>query len=150
MAGNQQGNFPTVVTQEVIELIAELIAQGMKKFAIKRWVEEEIFTEKISIKSFEKLRTHAKKFLADNAETTKAEHRSMSLDFYRQMASNGKLPAQSRMRAMENLDDIFGIKDSDPMDNDPSSRAAAIRRTLQEAENSVGANDDDGIQLDIT
>ena len=148
MSGNQQGNFPTVVTQEVIEIVAELIAMGMKKFAIKRWIEKEIFQTKICIKSYEKLRTHAKKYLADNAETTKAEHRSMSLDFYRQMASNDSLGPGNRMRAMENLDGIFGIKDSEEDTNDPSSRAAAIRKTLQEAEDSVGAND--GIELDIT
>lgn len=144
MAGNHQGQgVATVVVQEVIEIVAELISVGMKKHAIKRWIEEHIFgSKKISIKSYEVIRTRAKKLLAENADITSEEHKSYSIDFYRQVVSNQNLPAQSRIRAMENLDDIFGIKDKDNEDADPMKRAKKIREILSEADSSVGEGDE--------
>jgi len=135
MAGNNQGPTKTVTIDLLIEYAADRMSSGMHKHALKRRMEK-VFKQSISIASYERIRNKARKLIRERAKTTKDEHKSDALSFYKSIASDEDEPANVRIKAMQRMDEIMGIDASMTSDHEDFS-AEEAREMLRQIEEDV-------------
>lgn len=148
MAENKQGAVRTVVVDLLIEYVADRMAAGAHKHALKREMEEK-FKQSISIASYERLRNKARTLIRERSKFSKEDHKGDALSFYKSIASDVNEPASVRLRAMQRMDEIMGIDAS--MTNDGEQiRAEEAREMLRQIDEDVDDEESLNTTLDQT
>lgn len=150
---NKMGNVPTVVTDELVEEVAECLATRMKKHAIKAHIID-ILDMAISARSLEKLMARARSILLERSKRPRAEHLALSLDFWEKVLCDDDASLNQKMKAQRELQDLLGIGGSFAGANTdtPDEQAHALRETMEEmaglhtevSENGASLNGDPG------
>ena len=130
---NRMGNTPTVVTDELVEEVAECLAVRMKKHEIKAHVIELLGME-ISARSLERLLSRARMVILSRQKRPRAEHIALSVDFWEKILHDPDASLNQKMKAQRELQDLLGIGGSFAGSNSdtPDEAAAALRETMAE------------------
>ena len=125
---------PWFVTQVVIEYVAERMALGVKKFQLKREVEE-LLEGEIHVQDYEKLRLKARALLTEQGRLTTDERRDNALSIYETILADEHATNKDKLMAVSGLNDMMGIgakfKDTS---GTVEEKAEAIRQSLRETD----------------
>lgn len=129
---NHCGPIPTVVTEELVEEVAELLAQRKKKHEIKDYLRTTLEME-VHPRSVETLITRARHLILERAKRSKTEHLALSVEFLEKIIADDSLPTYQRMKALDQLNYMLGVGGSFKMQTEsPDETARAIRQAQKE------------------
>jgi hypothetical protein len=128
-------------TDELVEMVANMMAHGWHKHALKRQLEQDLGLPigSISIPLYESLRTRARVLLADNMKLSMPGLYQQFLEVLFEIIRNPKTFAQSKIAAMQEAERILSLS-SVGSDSQPER----IRNMLKSMESSVAEEDEDG------
>lgn len=139
MAGNQQGRFATIVTDDVVEFVADLMGKRWKKHEIKAYLLKELDVPKISVHSFEVICTRARKAMAERSERPASDMKRDAIEFYESVVRDEDATYKDRIKAQEQLDKIFALdKESG---ESPQSKVSKAMELLNQAKGLMGEPD---------
>lgn len=90
-----------------LDLVRKLIQAGMYDGQIRAAVAKEFGCSRKTV--FRYIAIVRKEVQAEYTQEESERHRADSLEFYRGIFSNPKLPTQARIRARENMDKLLGL-----------------------------------------
>jgi hypothetical protein len=102
------GRPATIVIDEMVELVAEMQCMRMKKFAIKRAIED-VATQKIAQSSFEKLMRLARNLNQQRATSATENMSTETIGFYQDVIADPDAPIKEKLKAQEQLEHFLGL-----------------------------------------
>lgn len=141
MAGNQQGNQPTVVLDDVVEFVADLICQRKFKSQIKRELAD-LFDAPVSPRSVETLMSKARQLLRERAGASQKDMKDNAVSLYEWVIRSDETSIREKLHAQAQLDEIFGLKSKFSDDGTPEETAERIRAALDEMKEKAHADAD--------
>ena len=128
------GRPATIVIDEMVELVAEMQCMRMKKFAIKRAIED-VATQKIPQSSFEKLMRLARNLNQQRAASAAENMSTDTIGFYQDVIADPEAPIQQKLKAQEQLEHFLGLgarfkNSSDSVDVTASKIRAFLEKAL--------------------
>src|SRR4051812_3855846 len=100
---------PRVVTEEVIEYVADLLGRRLKKHEIKAHIYEELEIE-CSPSTVELLITRARGLMLQRSTAPKSQHFSNAIEFYEAIIKDTKVSIRDRLLAQARLDNLLGLE----------------------------------------
>ena len=137
MAGNVQGPFPTVVLDELVEFVRDLLSKGYRKGEIKDKLREELGGEdgaEPSFRSMETLISQARAQMLEDSDRPREEHQADAIEFYKSVLRDPKAKTNSKITARARIDFILGLGAQHSTLDDPEDQAAKARQFLKETE----------------
>lgn len=121
-------------TQVVVEYVAERMALGVKKFALKTEVEE-LLEQRIDIHDYHKLRLKARALLTEQGRQTNDERRDNAISIYESILADEETTARNKLLALTGLNDMMGIGAKfTNTSGTVEEKAEAIRQFLRETD----------------
>lgn len=102
-----RGRRPTILTDELVDVAVSMLAQRVKKHAIRRKIEEAL-ERRLTNSTFEKLLTLARTRLLKYATPDPDEELAKAIAFYETVIENLDEESPIRIKAQERLDAIMG------------------------------------------
>ena len=131
---NVRGPIATVVTDDLVLFVRDMLAKGMRKGEIKRALAEELGEDhKPCPRSVETLLKRARETMREESGISKEAHTDESVEFYKSVLRDPDAKTGAKLHARQQLDRIYGIG-SQYRDGDrtPEERAEAARQFLKE------------------
>ena len=139
MAGNKQGGIATVVTDDIVEHVADRMGLRWKKHEIKAELLAMLEVPKISVHSFEVICTRAREAMAERSNRPATEMKKDAIEFYESIIRDPGEAAKDRIKAQEQLDKIFALdKESG---ESPQSKVSKAMELLNQAKGLMGETD---------
>lgn len=102
------GQTPPEELERRILLVADLLAQGVRKGEIKRRVREQIAD--VSHVTIERYISRAREILRDDILATTEEHLAESIAYYRGVLADPKARVDQRLAARARMDRLLGLE----------------------------------------
>jgi len=136
MAGNEQGPFPTIVLDDIVEYVRDLLSKGYRKGEIKDKLREELGTDgaEPSTRSMETLISAARAQMLEDSDRPREEHQADAIEFYKSVLRDPKAKTSSKIAARARIDSILGLGAQHSTLDDPEDKAAKARQFLKETE----------------
>lgn len=125
----------TVQADELVEFVAEALAAGWKKHALKSRLETELGMS-IHIATYETLLRRARELLLATTKVGRDEHLAESLEFYRSITRDPHAKQSDKINARKQIDKIIGLEVI-RFEANNEDLAAKLRQTLQEMTGTV-------------
>lgn len=126
-----------IVTEELVEYVADLVGQRYKRHEIRTHLKEELGVEP-SHATLDKLITQARDKMKGRASATKDEHRQNAIEFYERIIANPDSRTKDKLAAQAQLNEILGLnaKQSITIETPESiaQNAKEILRQMNEAD----------------
>lgn len=135
--GQHHGDGTVFATDELIELVAEMLGKCWKKGAIKRAIVEINGGVSPCRQTMEKILSLGRALLRQQLELSPGDAKGESVEFYRMVIADEKASWSDRLKAREALDALLGLDPKFKNDQSVEERARKLKEALAAMDASV-------------